>query len=104
MDVDYGQGYTGFNRYCGGVGCYMHKLALVQWYTIFSVFRDVILNADENCLILSLGLAVFCKRYAMVVRCVPPSNGHRIAKNVLVNCTPLSVKKNARMPYGTSQL
>lgn len=38
-----------------------------------------------------------------MVECLTPRKVFNVAKNFLVNCSPLSVSKNVRMPYGRSQ-
>lgn len=50
-----------------------------------------------------LASPLVCGRSAVEMRCLTSNNVRNVAKNLLVTCTPLSMRKYEGMQYGTVQ-
>lgn len=59
-------------------------------------------KGNEDRLLYRSAWPLVCGWYAVKVRCLTPRLVHWFAENSLVNCAPLSIKRYARVPYGTS--
>lgn len=68
----------------------------------FVVFFDGISKASEDRLIASLYFAVGLRMVRRSVKTLTSSKVHKVAKNLLVGCTSISVRRYLEMPYGTS--